>query len=184
MNRHSRTALFTAAILTLAGSSLAAQERPRHDRFWFAFGLGGGWNTFNVDLEPTTRRWHIDFDGPRGAAGYFRLGGTVNQHVLFGGEALIFWRENDNEIQRANVTASALIYPGSHGGLFFKGGFGVAAYEDHGREESGVGTTLGAGFDFRIGRNMFVTPNVDFMLQLFEEHTSGSLLFTLGFTWH
>lgn len=184
MKRHSRTTLFAVAMLTLAASTLAAQEKPRHDRFWFAFGLGGGWNAFNVDLEPVSRKWHIDFDGPRGAAGYFRLGGTVNQHVLFGGEALVFWRDDSRDIERVNVTASALFYPGSNGGFFLKGGFGVAGSEDERGDHSGVGTTIGTGFDLRIGRNMFVTPNVDFMLQMFEEHTSGSLLFTLGFTWH
>jgi hypothetical protein len=184
MKRPSRTALLAASLLTLAVSTAAAQEKPRHDRFWFAFGLGGGWNAFNVDFNEITRTWHLDFDGPRGAAGYFRLGGTVNQHVLFGGEALVFWRDNNNEIQRVNVTATALLYPGSQGGLFFKGGFGVAGSEDERGDSSGVGATLGAGYDFRIGQNMFVTPNFDLMLQMFEEHTTGSLLFTLGFTWH
>ena len=51
-------------------------------------------------------------------------------------------------------------------------------------EESGVGTTLGAGFDLRIGTNLFVTPNIDVMVQMFEESTNASLLFTMGFTWH
>ena len=185
MTTRSRITMVASLLAALMISHAVAQERPRHDRFWFGFGLGGGWNAFNIDRDHITGNWHFDFDGPRGAAGYLRLGGTVNQHVLFGGEALVFWREDPgSEIARVNATASALIYPSARGGLFFKGGFGVAQHEAEAIDESGVGTTVGAGFDLRIGRNLFVTPNLDFMLQLFEENTNASLLFTLGLTWH
>ena len=179
------TALF-ALLNILTTFPIVAQDKPRHDRFWWAFGLGGGWNAINVDFEPTTRRWQFDFDGPRGASAYFRLGGTVNQHVLFGGEAFVFWREGQSgqDLERVNANAIALIYPGAEGGLFFKGGFGVASSEGPRGDESGVGTTLGAGFDLRIGTNIFVTPNIDVMVQMFEESTNASLLFTMGFTWH
>ena len=165
---------------------VGAQDTPRHDRFWWAFGFGGGWNAINVTFERTINRWTFDFDGPRGASAYFRLGGTVNQHVLFGGEALVFWREGrpGQDLERVNVNAVALIYPDSDGGLFFKGGFGVASSEGSRGEESGVGASLGTGFDLRIGTNIFVTPNLDLMVQMFEESTNASLLFTLGFTWH
>jgi hypothetical protein len=185
MTAGSRTMLLAALLAGVVTSTAVAQHRPRHDRFWFGFGLGGGWNAFNIDLNEITGDWRFDFDGPRGAAGYVRMGGTVNQHVLFGGEALVFWRdESANEIDRVNVTATALIYPGPNGGFFVKGGFGVASREDDHRDESGVGANVGAGYDLRIGNNWFVTPNLDFMLQAFEENTNASVLFTLGFTWH
>ena len=181
-----RITALLALLNIFATSPVTAQDKPRHDRFWWAFGLGGGWNAINVDREPITGRWHFDFDGPRGAAAYFRLGGTVNQHVLFGGEALVFWREGQpgGDLERVNVTAVALIYPSAEGGLFFKGGFGVAGSEGPRGDQSGVGTTLGAGFDLRIGNNIFVTPNIDLMVQIFEASTNASLLFTMGFTWH
>ena len=40
------------------------------------------------------------------------------------------------------------------------------------------------GIDFRLGRNFYVTPNVDYMVQFFDRDTVGSVLVTLGVTWH
>jgi hypothetical protein len=149
--------------------------QQKHERFWWAFGLGGGWNN-----------WQWWEDELRGAAGYFRLGGTVNPQVLFGGEAFVFWREGpgSGDLQRVNATAVALLYPSRNGGMFFKGGFGVARAELPQCESEGIGATFGTGIDLRIRRNTYVTPNVDVLVQFFEHDTNASLLFTLGLTWH
>jgi hypothetical protein len=170
----SRVTMLVIVLVALALPA-AGQAQQEHERFWWGFGLGGGSDS-----------WQWWEDGLRGAAGYFRLGGTVNAQVLFGGEAFVFWREGSGsgDLQRVNATAVALLYPSRNGGMFFKGGFGVARAELHGCEPEGIGTTFGTGIDLRIGKNAYVTPNLDLLVQFFEHDTNASLLFTLGITWH
>jgi len=51
---------------------------------------------------------------------------------------------------------------------------------------------VGVGYDLRIGSNLYLTPNVDFMYHTLESESavfdgisSGPILmFTLGLTWH
>ena len=153
-----------------------AQSSQLRDGFWIGFGLGGGWSS---SKEP------FGNFGGRGAGFYFRAGGTVNEHVLFGGEALLWFRAGSGPSrQRGNVTATVLIYPKSDAEYFFKGGFGIASINVTSFHREGVGTTFGAGIHLRIGKNVSVTPNADVLIQFFENSTDAVLLFTLGFTWH
>ena len=141
----------------------------QHRGFWLSAGGGGG--------------WHGDL---RGAAFYLRFGGTPSEKVLFGGEVLTWFRGDDVALQRVNATATAVYYPlvgrGPARGLFFKGGFGIGTTGDG--INTGVGTTLGTGFDFRIGRNLYVTPNADVLTQFFESDTDTQFVFTLGLGFH
>ncbi len=174
-----------AGLILGAATPLGGQEKAPppglrevspHRGFWIGFGLGGGWERFDFDFGT----------GGRGGAGYIRMGGTVNPHVLFGGEALAWFRDDrlGSEVERVNVTASALLYPSSRGGWFLKTGGGVATNNRFGLDQTGIGTTFGTGYDFRLGGNFFLTPNVDLMVQFFDETTTASLLFTLGVIWH
>jgi hypothetical protein len=105
--------------------------------------------------------------------------------VLFGGEVLVWFRDTLTEHQgRTNVTATAMVYPSSNGGAFLKGGFGTATRVRAGIARTGIGTTLGTGYDLKIGRNLYVTPSVDMLVQFFDNSTNTTLLFTMGFTWH
>ena len=119
------------------------------------------------------------------------MGGTPNPHFLFGGEVLVWWRHAErhdgvaNEVQRVNVTATSLIYPGTDLDLFFKLGFGVSEVEaGAGNDAEGIGLTLGSGYDIRLGDNFYLTPNADVMVHFLSNSTPWSLAFTLGFTWH
>lgn len=152
------------------------REVHKHRGFWLSFGLGGGWEDADFTFG----------NEGRGGAAYLRMGGTVSPRVLFGGEALVWFNDQHAgpEVARANVTAAALVYPSLKGGWFLKGGFGVAQYDIAGFERTGVGPTFGTGFDFRVAGNFYVTPNVDYMVQFFDDATVGSLLFTVGVTWH
>lgn len=178
--KRSILALFLACCLPGAGAATAQEAAGtphaedtrdpgrRHTGFWFSGGAGGGWR-----------------DDLRGASVYLRLGGTPSERALFGGEVITWFRGDETSLERVNVTATALFYPlygaGDADGLFLKGGFGVATTGD-GR--TGVGTTLGAGYDFRLGGNLYVTPNVDFLLQFFESWTDTALVITLGMGFH
>jgi hypothetical protein len=179
MTRKFLGAVGLMALMLVAGDAVAQTRglRPvhKHSGFWLSVGGGGGWEDFNGDF------------GTRGRGGsyYLRMGGTPNARLLFGGEALGWFNESDlNEFHRVNVMGTVLAYPSRSGGWFLKAGFGFASHEVFGRDQSGVGTNVGTGFDIRLGRNFYITPNVDYMAQFFDTSTVGTLLFTVGLTWH
>lgn len=106
-----------------------------HRSVWLGGGLGGG----------------VNDDSNWGGGGYFRIGGTLGQNLLLGGEAIGFVREErDVTLSQANATVVALLYA-VESGFFVKGGVGFATVEASVSEgdvtvsgsESGFGSTLG-----------------------------------------
>jgi hypothetical protein len=182
-----RTFTFLLALTTLLAPPAAAQRRePRHDGFWIGFGLGAGTNlTEGYD------------DARLGGSGYVRLGGTVSPMLLIGGEAMGWVREQaGTTISQGNLTASVLVYPVRRG-FYLKGGLGFASWSAQTSSgnttvtttEGGFGATAGGGYDIQIGSNLFITPNLDFLLQVVDSDTFPAttgylILFTLGLTWH
>jgi len=182
----SASVAIAALCLALPGALRAqeAQAPPAHRGFWVAFGLGGGSNL-------------ADFPAPA-AGGYVRLGGTISQKFLIGGE-ISSWLQLSliNNFTESGMTVVALFYPAARG-LFLKGGAGFAGWtSDAGSTTStttagGFAGTVGVGYDLRIGSNRYLTPNVDFMYHTLESESavfdgisSGPILmFTLGLTWH
>jgi hypothetical protein len=165
-------ALALILALTLVSGSALPQEAGTRSGFWLSFGGGGG-----------------VMNGLRGAAAYVRMGGTPNERVQFGGQLLHWWREDDTgERTRVSIAATAAIFP-IHSGApnrhllsewFLKAGFGIVTAQS----TTGVGPTVGTGIDLRLGRNFFVSPNVDLVIYFFNDETDVSLTFTLGLTWH
>jgi hypothetical protein len=163
--------------LLLAGCLCAppalAQADDTHKGFWLSFGAGGGW-----------------MGDERSATTYFRMGGTPNKRVHFGGQVLHWWQDDD--IEHSSVTATFAVYPFYSRTrrphllreFFLKSGFGVASAECHGNDEAGIALNLGTGFDLRLNRNFFVTPNLDFSVDFFDDSTHTSFLFSLGLSWH
>jgi hypothetical protein len=175
----------------LAGSLLAppavAQRREaRHDGFWVGFGVGAGTN-FTEGYD----------DARLGGSGYVRLGGTVSPALLIGGEVMGWVRDRaGTTLSQGNATASVLLYPVRRG-LYLKGGLGFASWSAQTSSgnttttttEGGFGATIGGGYDVQIGNNLFLTPNLDFLIQVVDSElfaaTTGYLaLFTVGLTWH
>ena len=179
------------ALIVLASPS---QAQSRYDRsgFWIGFGVGGGVNVDNG----------LDGQQLAGGAGYFRLGGTPSSHVLLGFEGIGWARYNLGEtLARGNGTFTVMVFPSDRSGFFVKGGVGgasVTQVEDFGfrtRTAAGFGATLGLGADVKVGRNIYLTPNVDWLFQAFDSsnfgfgfgripNTNSIILFTLGLTWH
>jgi len=183
--------LGAAALLALTvGSTGRAQSRQRHEGFWIGFGIGGGVNTAE-NLDDARRG---------GGAAYVRLGGTLSQKVLLGGELSLWGRQEDTflgreslTVTRSNATFTVMFFPSEKGGFFLKGGLGAANVESEALgvkvTERGAGTTLGLGYDVRLGRNLYLTPNIDWLIQTFEQADGATIsntlvLFTLGLTWH
>ncbi|HEY7682488.1 MAG TPA: outer membrane beta-barrel protein [Gemmatimonadales bacterium] len=177
----------------LHAASLSAQESHRRQGFWIGFGLGGGVN-LSKGLDDK-QLW--------GGNGYIRLGGTTKRNLLLGGEVIGWGRDyHDITLSRGNVHFVALYYPNVQGGFYLKGGVGVAEIARERTQGStqtrttkgGFGTGVGLGYELQIGRNLYLVPATDILLQVFERQTDpvlgrvpGSntlLLFTLGLTWH
>jgi hypothetical protein len=181
-----RSALLALAILSLVALPARAQREAKHQGFWIGFGIGGGSNL------------STDAEGYRaGGAAYVRMGGTLSQSVLLGGELAGWGRSvRGTTISRANFNGIVTFYP-ARTGLFLKGGVGFATWMSSTGAgnitttytDGGFGASGGLGYDLQIGGNLFLTPNVDFVYQYVESsvftNTNGYLLlFTLGLTWH
>ena len=160
-------------VTVLFATPTAAQRDHTHKGFWMSFGAGGGW-----------------MGNERSATTYFRMGGTPNKRVHFGAQLLHWWLDED--VQHSSVTAMFALYPfyrttgrrSLFQEFFLKAGYGVATAHCHSEDESGIALNLGTGFDLRLSRNFFVTPNLDYSVDFFAESTHTSLLFSLGFSWH
>jgi outer membrane protein with beta-barrel domain len=143
-----------------AASAARAQYPQRRDGFWIGFGLGYG--TANV-------RCDICGSGPRkdGITGFVKVGGTPRRNLLIGG-AVNAWSHSDGSVAESmtNVTASVYLYPDVNSGLFVTGGLGFANYHvnsDPSFNGTGWGFTGGVGYDIRVGRDVSLTPVVNYM---------------------
>ena len=181
-----RSALLALAVLSLVAMPADAQREGKHEGFWIGFGLGGGYNF--ADFAAGSRG---------GAGGYLRMGGTLSQQVLLGGEVSGWGRNRNGEtFAESGLTAIITFYPVRRG-PFLKGGAGFAGWSTGAGTStvttaSGFAGTLGVGYDLQIGGNLYLTPNVDFLYHTLSSEnvawaniSSGAvLLFTLGLTWH
>lgn len=181
-----RTLLIGFFLASVSTTAARGQDRHEHDGFWIGFGIGGGWNVSD------------GLDGERlpGSGAYVRLGGTPSQKVLLGFEGSGWARARFDEVlTRGNAMFIAMLYPSENGGFFLKGGVGGASVTriraiGTVATESGFGATAGIGVDIRLGSNIYLTPNFDWLFQAFDagivgaSNTNTIALFTLGLTWH
>lgn len=189
-----RTVVWSALVLAALGTrSLSAQDAPQRKGFWIGFGLGPG-----VNLSQG-----LDDKSLWGGNGYLRLGGTPRSNLLLGGEA-IGWTVDykDVTLSRGNAHFVTMWYPNVKSGFYLKGGIGGASIsrrKTSGNSETtttkgGFGLGLGTGYELKIGRNIYLVPAADLLLQFFSKETdpvlgdipgtNSLLLFNLGLTWH
>ncbi len=165
-----RRGAVTAAAILLLGGTAAAQQIPRglvevheSDRrgFWGALGVGAGGEAYDL----------------RDGAGYsgelyrptvsLRLGGTPSQYVRLGGE-ILGWID-DQGARTESISSFLFItqfYPAPTTGFYLKGGLGLGRHEVDFDNGFGVGDTgfaglLGAGWEVRVGRRIYLNPAVD-----------------------
>lgn len=154
MRRMHRPILAVLALLLLVGVSTLSAQRPQaRQGFWFNLGLG--WGTLGCQ----------DCDGREGGgAAALALGGTLNQKWQLGGGAYAWAKEEDGVTLAVSLTAFvAKFYPSATGGFHLLGGLGFASVDLEidgfgDASESGSGLILGLGYDFRVGRNVSLTP--------------------------
>jgi hypothetical protein len=152
---------------TLLGASSAWAAHPQERRgFWIGF--GGGYGSASASCDG------CDGDEREGSyTGFIKLGGTLNERLLLGVESNLWMKEDD--IENATLTLGTFMgtvtfYPSASAGFFLKGGVGASFVDtdfevgtvDVTVSKTGWGFLLGAGYDWRVGRNVSVTPCVNY----------------------
>lgn len=172
-----RAALLAALALAGVAGDAAAQHRrgirevERGDRhgFWIGLGAGVGGESFRFDGDP-------DYSGTlEKPVLALRLGGTPSRHFRVGGEISAWLNENGDALE--SLTSFLLIgqfYPLAEHGLYVKGGLGLGrnALDLRGGYELadvGFATAVGAGWEVRLGRNVFLVPAVELVTHRYEQ---------------
>lgn len=185
MRGMTRTLLAAAALgAALAPASVLAQEAERtRQGFWFSGGLGWG----GADCEQCE-------DGRvGGGAAVLALGGTLSQRLLLGASANAWARTEDEvTIALSALTAMVRFYPSRTGGFHLSAGLGVSSrsVEVEGGgvsvtvSENGTAALLGTGYDFRVGRNVSLTPFANLVGADFDGQGTGFTQVGLAVTVH
>jgi len=160
MRQQTRVGIVTTVMLLAVAAGLSAQHPQVRQGFWIAFGLGYGSADLTCD--------GCNFDREGGGVGHIRLGGTLSPKVLLGGDVTGWTKDKDGVTFTAgNVSMVVLYYPMAEGGLFVKGGAGFSSIiiEAAGQQADGAsfGLSGGLGYDIRVGRNISITPLLDFL---------------------
>jgi hypothetical protein len=176
-------------LLLIPGSDLVAQRRrglvdispysQRHG-FWLSVGAGAGGENYRYSNVPGWGRnndlYKPDF--------WLALGGTVSPNFRLGGE-INGWVNYYTDSTGLGVTESLVgglltgqFYPMRNQGLYFKGGVGISrsgtslsgygGYSGTSTGETGFAYEVGAGYEVRLGRTVFLTPVVNYL-----EHRSS-----------
>ena len=136
--------------------------------FWGLVGVGMGAQAFRLDGDPGY-----------GPVLYqptitLRLGGTVNSHLRVGVEGQAWFDASGDQVESM---ASALLigqwYPFSSAGIFLKGGAGIGrsgldTSSGASTADIGFATSLGIGAELRMGKYMFLVPEVDWVFHTYQ----------------
>lgn len=156
------------AALLLWAAPLAAQ-RPHRSGFWLE--LAGGPANVRVGCggcDEVTRNTV--------ASNTIRFGFPLSDHVMLGLEAFSFTNKGgfafanseDQTRTESGVLEAVLLWYPTKSGLFIKGGTGIASSDFFVAQEgadsatvsgTGVGLTVGLGYDFAISRKFAITAN-------------------------
>ena len=183
--------------IPVATAAQASSRTNRHEGFWIGFGIGGGgMNEFISDSS--------SYSPPReshnGLGFSLHLGGTITPKFLLGVEmgGVSSWKGRRGR-GLGNLMVVGIWYPDTTKGWYLKGGSGWMFFRsDDGttvREASSGGFSVGAGYDFRVSRNMSVAPYFDAMLgwptfvtsngvPATPEHFFSYAQLGVGLTWH
>jgi hypothetical protein len=186
---------FLGALLGLASSAAAGHPQERQG-FWI--GLGGGYGSADASCDECEGG-----DREGSFTGFVKLGGTLNERVLLGVETNGWIKEESGAtLILGSLTGTVTFYPQASSGFFLKGGVGLSYVDTELSEDSvtvslsktGWGVLAGLGYDVRVGRNVSITPCVNFYYGQpgdlsFEGGTLGGwkqnvIEFAVGITFH
>jgi len=189
-----KLAVSLLAATLVAGVSFEAQgqrrrglvditARSERHGFWINLGVGAGKDRYKFADESSYPGWDEAITKP---AFSLRLGGTVSPHFRLGGE-ITGWADSHYDVDNDRVTeyiVGALLigqlYPARNLGLFVKGGAGfsrsgvdvVGPFDTH---EDGFAWSLGAGYEIKLSRSLFLTPTVDFLQHRSEQRDAAGV---------
>lgn len=173
-------ALTATAVLLVLGSGAAWAQRPQvRDGFWIGFGFGYGSAALSCDGCTGAGR-------ESGSTAFIRLGGAPSKQVLLGCDINV-WVQEEGTVQTGvgNLSFAVYYYPQPASGLFVRGGVGtsVALVRDIGTESeaNGYGFIVGGGYDIRVGRNLSLTPVVNFYLGADGDLKEGAAIVSSGY---
>lgn len=156
-----------SAVSWVASASPASAGLHPQERHGFWIGVGGGLGSADATCDDCG-----EGDRENGGVGYLKLGGTLSERLLLGGEMNVWTKEQEGvTLNLYNATATLTFYPQASSGFFLKGGVGVGFVDTQIRENSttitvdmgtGLGLLAGAGYDLRVGKNISITPAVNF----------------------
>ena len=161
-----RTPLAAALAIVALMGALPARAGHSQERqgFWIGFGLGYGSANANCGGCGSS-------DREGSVTGYFKLGGTLSQQVLLGVEGNAWTKEEGGgRVTLGNASLTLTFYPVATSGFFLKGGGGLSyvdtSFSGEGitvsASKTGWGLLGGLGYDIRIGRNVSLTPCVNY----------------------
>jgi hypothetical protein len=135
-------------------AAVEAQTPQTRDGFWFNVGLGYG----SLGCQDCDSRLG-------GVSGSLALGGTLSDRVLLGAGSNSWYKEDADgaTLTASTLSATVRFYPSRTGGFFLLGGLGVGVIEISDpvletETETGGSAILGLGYDFRVARNVSLTP--------------------------
>jgi hypothetical protein len=183
------TAVVVAAVLALP-AALAAQESTQypHTRAGTWFSIGGGFGSAGTTGDGFSSAKET------GPVGILRVGGTYSPSLLLGGEVVAWGRAVDGStVIFGFASAIGQYYLEPTGPFFLKAGLGLATYRvtfdddpdgSDTEEESGVGLTIGFGYDYRFGANVSLTPQVSYHRAFGMDVRPSVLQLGVSLTWH
>jgi hypothetical protein len=144
--------------------------------FWFGLGLGAGGES-NDFLGTGSGGYSDPFYQPTIS---LRAGGTLGSHWRLGGEILSWINEEGDAVESlSSALFVAQFYPFKAAGLYLKGGAGIgrnAVDFDYGFDvgDTGLAGLLGAGYELRLGRQLYLNPAVDLVGHSYDARAGGS----------
>ncbi len=148
-------------------------REPRRGGFWLGLGLGAGGESF--DLQPGIGYSSVLYRPTVS----FRLGGTISQRFRLGAEVLTWINQVGPAVESlSSALFIAQFYPWTGAGLYLKGGAGIgrnAVSFDDGYDEGDTGFAglIGAGYELRLGRRLFLNPSIDLVGHRYDDSPIG-----------
>jgi hypothetical protein len=163
------------------------RRSQRRQGFWFSAGVGAGAESFDAN---DGLGWS---DDKGGGIAYLKLGGTVSQSLRLGAEGNIWgarYQRQGYDRSLGSLLFIAQWYPSSRGDFWLRGGAGWArdnltlygAQGDITSHENGTALALGLGYDFRVSREVSITPTLDFQGQRYDSHDERLVSLGVGIT--
>ncbi len=142
--------------------------------FWLGLGVGAGGESFDVTNGPGYSSLLYQ------PTVSLRAGGTVGSNLRLGGEVLSWIDDQGDRVRSlSSVLFLAQFYPIRAAGFYLKGGLGIgrdAVDFDDGFTLSDVGFAglLGAGYELRLARHVYLNPVVDLVGHTYDSRSGGS----------